>query len=460
MNFNINRIEPKDRKPKARIKDFNEVTYSYSQEEAVKEASRCLNCAVPKCRISCPVNIDIPKFIQAIKNKDFLLSWEIIKQKNSMPCITGRICPQEIQCEGSCILKNKKNEIAIGNLEKFVADYAAKQKLENAKINKNVKIAIIGSGPAGLQCASDCIKNGYEVVVFEALHDIGGVLRYGIPNFRLPKNVLDKEIKDLKKLGVKFEVNAAIGYTLQLEDLKKIGFKAFFIAIGAGVPYFLNIEGENLRNIYSANEFLTRINLLNANQFCKYDTPVNFGKKAVVIGGGNVAMDSARTLLRLGVSDVTVVYRRTKTEMPAREAEILHAEEEGIKFQFLKEPIKFLDSGKGEVKGLKLQDMELMDELDVKNRKRVRKIENSFANLLADTIVVAIGQSTNYFLAEKIGIKLDDKKHIIVDKDSMQTNIEGIFAGGDVITGADTVISAMGAGKKAAKSIDDYLMKK
>ncbi len=441
-----------------RKQDFEEVVLGYFEDEAVNEAKRCLNCKNPRCKIGCPVGIDIPDFLTAISNRDFKKAFEIIKSKNPFPGITGRICPQETQCEGACVLKVKCSEIAIGNLERFVADWALVNdiKLEQKPRERasHRKIAIIGSGPAGLACAGECVKLGYPVTIFEALHAIGGVLRFGIPKFRLPRKILDQEIDFLKNLGVKFVVNTLVGKTLTFDDLKNDGFEAFFVASGAGTPFFLNIPNENLKNIYSANEFLTRINLMSANLFPQYDTPINLGKKAVVVGGGNVAMDSARTLVRIGLEEVYVVYRRTKDEMPARQIEILHAEEEGVKFLFLTDPIDFLGDELGNLKGIKLQKMRLSEEKDAKNRRKVEKITSDFEMLEVDMAVIAIGQDVNPVIAKSFGLELDEKQHIVVDPETMETSQKGVFAGGDITTGAATVISAMGAGKKAAFYID------
>jgi glutamate synthase (NADPH/NADH) small chain len=451
-----------EREPQARNRDFEEVVLGYNEEDAILEAKRCINCKNPKCKAGCPVGIDIPDFLQAIIEKDFLKAFKIIKTKNSLPCITGRVCPQETQCEGACVIGIKGESVAIGNLERFVGDWASKNEIILEKNLENItkkrkKVAIIGSGPAGLACAGECAKMGHDATVFEALHAIGGVLRFGIPKFRLPAEVLEKEISYLKSIGVKFELNFAIGYTLTFQDLKDQGFEAFFIASGAGIPYFLNIPNENLKNIYSANEFLTRINLMNANLFPKYDTPINLGKKAIVIGGGNVAMDSARILVRLGLDEVNVVYRRTMEEMPARKVEILHAEEEGVKFCLLKQSLEFLDDGNGNVHGLKLQNMQLVDSTDGSGRKQVENIEGDISVIDADIVIIAIGQNSNPMIAEKFGLELNHHKHIVVDKDTMETSVQGVFAGGDITTGAATVISAMGAGKKAALAIDKYL---
>lgn len=320
--------------PELRIKNFDEVALGFTEEEAVAEAKRCLQCKNALCQKGCPVNIDIPAFIAKIASREFDKAYEIITNKNALPAVTGRVCPQETQCEGKCILGIKGESVAIGDLERFVADYArGKVKANFVDVNpSSKKVAVFGSGPAGLACAGECAKMGYDVTVFEPLHALGGVLRYGIPEFRLPKKILDYEIDSLKNLGVKFELNVFVGFTVNLDDLKARGFEAFFVATGAGVPYFLNIPNENLLGVHTANEFLTRINLMSAYKFPEYHTPVNVGEKAIVLGGGNVAMDSARTLLRLGFKQVTVVYRRTKEEMPARTIEIEHAEEEGIIF--------------------------------------------------------------------------------------------------------------------------------
>ncbi len=455
---NKKRIKVKELDPKTRINNFDEVSLGYSEEEAVLEANRCLSCKDPKCKKACPVNIDIPSFIKEIKNKNFSKALDIIREKNFLSCITGRVCPQEKQCEGSCILSNIGEAVSIGNLERFVSDLDSNDSNNDIFIKKyfkkSQKVAVIGSGPAGLECAIECARLGYNVKIFEALHKLGGVLAYGIPKFRLPEKILNSEIKKLKALGIEIELNSFVGKTFNLEYLKSLGYKAFFIGIGAGFPHFLNIKNENLQNIYSANEFLTRINLLKAND-AMYDTPINVGKKSIVIGGGNVAIDSARVLARLG-SEVKLFYRRAKSDIPARKAEVIHALEEGIIFNFLKDPVEFLEK-EGKVSGIIFQNMQELQELDNKGKHKIIKIENDFSTEYCDTVVIAIGQESNTFLAKNLGIKLDQKKHIIVNPETFETNIKGVFAGGDVVSGAATVISAMGAGKIASKNIDKYL---
>jgi len=441
-----------------RNKNFEEVCFGYTEEEAVLEATRCLQCKVPKCKAGCPVGIDIPEFIKKIVERDFAAAYQIIKNKNALPGITGRVCPQETQCEGECIVGLKGEPVAIGNLERFIADWGRAHE-QAVKTNQGLrKVAVFGSGPAGLACAGECAKLGFAVTVFEALHELGGVLRYGIPRFRLPNEILDYELDYLRSLGVKFEVNVFVGFTVTMADLKERGFEAFFVSTGAGVPYFLNIPNENLKGVYTANEFLTRINWMQAHR-PEFDTPLNIGKKAIVVGGGNVAMDAARTLLRIGFENVSVIYRRTKQEMPARRTEIFHAEEEGIDFKFLRLPIEFIGDEAGNLQGLKIQEMQLTEQLDARGRKIAEPIKDAFEIIKIDTAVIALGQSSNPILAERLGVALNKRKNIIVDE-NMQTSVSGIFAGGDITTGASTVISAMGAGKLAAYGIKNFLTRR
>jgi glutamate synthase (NADPH) small chain len=444
------------RDSKDRIKDFKEVALGFDNKQAMNEAKRCLQCKAPQCVKGCPVSIDIPKFIKCICNNEIDNALNIILEKNNLPAICGRVCPQEAQCEKSCILSNKNEGIAIGTLERFAADNGKKNKIiKKPKTNK--KIAVIGSGPSGLTCAGECAKLGHEVTVFESLHSAGGVLRYGIPSFRLPSHILDQEINYIQSLGVEFKLNTVIGLTKTIEDLKNENYDAMFIGTGAGLPKFLEIPNENLNGIYSANEFLTRTNLMKANEFPKYDTPVKIGEKAVVIGGGNVAIDASRILKRLGVKDVTVMYRRTIKEMPARLEEIKHAEEEQIKFLFLTAPLEFVGDDKNNVIKIKCQKMSLKE--DKESGKYIPSpIIGSDFFVDVSTVIVAVGQGSNPLLVTRIkDLKLNSRNHVHVNHETMATNIDGIYAGGDIVTGADTVISAMGAGKRAAKSIDEYL---
>jgi len=473
----------REQKPEERIKNFNEVALGYTEEEAVKEAARCLNCKKPLCVSGCPVEIDIPGFITAIKEKNFSEAIRILKEKNSLPGICGRVCPQEDQCEKMCILGKKNKAIDIGALERFAADWEMEQNSElsdrresraksretqrpegvpseaggRAEEKCGKKVAVIGAGPAGLTCAADLIKMGYEASIFESLHKPGGVLIYGIPNFRLPKTIIDIEVDYIKSLGVNLEVNMVIGKSITIDGLRKKGFSAFFLGTGAGLPYFLGIDGEEYNGVYSANEFLTRINLMKAYLFPEYDTPVTVGKKVAVIGAGNVALDSARCAKRLGAEEVTIVYRRSVTEMPARQAEIEHAKEEGIKFELLVNPIKIFGDTNGWVTSMECL-RNTLGEPDASGRRRPVPIDGSNFRIDVDTVVCAIGQGPNPLLLSTIkDLKLTKKKNIDADQDTGITSVEDIFAGGDIVTGAATVIHAMGAGKRAARSIDKYL---
>ena len=446
--------------PKDRIKNFNEVALGLSEEEALKEASRCLFCKKAKCSLSCPVEIDIPRFINAIKNMKFEEAIRAIKERNNLPGVCGRVCPQEDQCEGACILNSKKAPINIGSLERFAADWEVKNslkfKVKRLKLKKE-KIAVIGSGPAGLTCAGDLARIGYEVTVFEALHTAGGVLMYGIPEFRLPKEIVKKEVEYLKSLGVEIKTNFIVGRTSLLKDIFEEGYKAVFIGTGAGLPSFMNIPGENLNRVYSSNELLTRVNLMKAYLFPEYDTPVNIGKKVAVIGGGNTAMDSARVSARLGAEKVYIVYRRTENEMPARREEIENAKEEGIGFHMLTLPIRIIGDEKSFVKNMECMKMEL-GEPDESGRRRPVPVKGSEFILDVDTVIVAIGQSPNpVFLKATPELRVDKWDKIIIEPETQATNIKGAYAGGDATEGDDTVIAAMGAGKRAAKAIDKYL---
>jgi glutamate synthase (NADPH/NADH) small chain len=442
--------------PKERIKNFNEVALGYRQEQAIAEASRCLQCKKPKCIEGCPVEIDIPGFIKLTSEGRFKEAISKIKEKNNLPAICGRVCPQETQCEIKCVLGIKEEPVAIGRLERFVADLEEDlgEVPEVEPIDK--KVAVIGSGPAGLTCAGDLAKMGYKVVVFESLHATGGVLRYGIPEFRLPKKIVDKEVNYIKRLGVEIEVNVVVGLTFTIKDLFNEGYKAVFIGTGAGLPYFVGIEGENLNGVYSANEFLTRTNLMCAYRFPEYDTPLRIGDKVAVIGAGNVAMDAARCSLRLGAKEVYIVYRRSRKEMPARAEEIHHAEEEGVKFVLLTAPTKLFGNDKGWVKEMQCIKMEL-GEPDSSGRRRPIPIPGSEFIMKVDTVIPALGQGPNPLLLKATpGLSLNKKGNIEADEDGA-TSIPGVYAGGDIVTGAATVISAMGAGKRAAKAIDKYL---
>ncbi|MGM0608641.1 MAG: NADPH-dependent glutamate synthase [Candidatus Muiribacteriota bacterium] len=444
---------------KERIKNFNEVALGYSEKDAVDEASRCLGCKKAPCKKGCPAQVLIPEFIKEVKNKNFEKAYKILKEKNNLPAVCGRVCPQETQCEIECVLKNKDQPVAIGRLERFVADFGARNNLDKDFLKKdknNKKIAVVGSGPSGITCAADLASAGYTVVLFEGLHVPGGVMVYGIPEFRLPKEIVSYEIDCIKKMGVEIKLNTLFGKNYTLKDLKNEGFSALYIASGAGLPKFMNIDGEELNNCYSANEFLTRINLLKAYNFPEFKTPVYAGRKCIVTGGGNVAMDAARSARRLG-ADVTVVYRRTRKEMPARVEEVEHAFEEGVKFNFLCNPVRYEGDKNGNVKKALVEKMKL-GEPDDSGRRRPLPTGNFF-ELEADSVVVAIGNNPNPLIKREFPeLKTTDWGTFIVD-DNYMTSIEGVFAGGDITTGAATVIEAIGAGKTAATSIIRFLDK-
>lgn len=446
------------RDPKIRSKDFKEVSLGLTQKQAVKEATRCLQCKKPKCVEGCPVEIDIPSFISALRDSDFSGALNVIRKYNMLPAICGRVCPQENQCQGRCILGRKKTPISIGALERFSADYEIKKGITGkpAKIKPNGrKVAVIGSGPAGLTVAADLARLGYDITIFEALHEPGGVLVYGIPEFRLPKKIIAREIENVKSLGVKIKVNWVVGRTQTVDELFEEGFKAIFIGVGAGSPRYMSIPGENLNNVYFAAEFLTRVNLMKAEQFPKYDTPVKKAKKVAVIGGGNVAMDAARTALRLGAKKVYIVYRRTENEMPTRLEELEHAKEEGIICKFLSNPKEIIGDDKGYVKAMRCDEMVLC-EPDESGRRRPECSGKEFT-LDVDQVIMAVGQASNPILVKSIkGLKLWGGGYIKIDEDG-STNKPGIFAGGDIATGAATVISAMGAGKRAARAMHSYI---
>ncbi len=455
----MERVKISEQDPKKRAKNFDEVCLGYTEEEAKRESERCLKCKVPNCRKGCPVSINIPGFITEIQNGNYKKAYEIISEDSNLPAICGRVCPQETQCEGKCVKGFKGDAISIGKLERFVADYAREHEIDvEAKIEKNgIKIAVIGSGPAGLTCAGDLAKKGYDVTIFEALHKAGGVLTYGIPEFRLPKDtVVNSEVEKIKKLGVKFEYNVIIGKTITIDQLiQDENFKAVFIASGAGNPRFMGIPGEDLNNVFSANEFLTRFNLMKASSD-EYDTPIYVGKKVAVIGGGNVAMDAARTALRLG-AETTIVYRRSEAELPARQEEIHHAKEEGINFKLLTNPTKILSDENGNVVGMTCIKMEL-GEPDSSGRRRPVEVPNSEFDLDVDMVIMALGTTQVDVIAQTTpGLETNKWKCIVVDDVTAQTSRKEIFAGGDVTSGASTVILAMEAGKKAAKGIDEYI---
>jgi glutamate synthase (NADPH/NADH) small chain len=435
----------------------------YTEEQAVAEAERCLQCPKPQCVQGCPVEIDIPAFIKEIKDGNFLAASAKLKEKNSLPAICGRVCPQENQCQKFCVLGKMGDPISIGRLERFASDYEQlKGVTVTPKEKSSVKgrVAIVGSGPAGLTAAADLAKLGYEVVMFESLHSAGGVLMYGIPEFRMPKKIVQTEVDYIKKLGVEVKTNYTIGKIFTIDELFESGFDAIFVGSGAGLPRFMRIPGENLGGVYSANEFLIRVNLMKAYLFPEYDTPIRIGKKVAVIGGGNVAMDSARSALRLGAEEVYIVYRRSKQELPARAEEAENAEEEGIIFRLLTNPVKFLGDKSGWVKGIECIRMRL-GEPDASGRRRPLPIEGSEFMMDVDTAVIAIGQTPNPLIQRTTeGLETTKWGTIVVQEESGETTKKGVYAGGDVVSGAATVISAMGAGKRAARSIHKYLMSK
>lgn len=464
MSLSLTKHKMPEQDPKVRAKNFDEVALGYTAEDAVAEANRCLNCKVPFCRKGCPVDVDIPAFIAEIKAKDFDAANAKIKSVNSLPAICGRVCPQEGQCEKYCVLGKRGESVAIGRLERFAADYslAKGEKVEQVVCPVDAqKVAIIGSGPAGLSAAGDLAKLGYGVTIFEALHMAGGVLSYGIPEFRLPKEKIVKvEIDNLKKLGVEIVVNAVVGKLFTVDELLEEEFDAVFIATGAGLPHFMGIAGEDLNGVYSANEFLTRCNLMKAYQFPQHATPIRIGKNVAVVGGGNVAMDAARTALRLGASHVYIVYRRSEAELPARLEEVHHAKEEGIDFRLLNNPVAVLGNEQGWVKALRCIRMEL-GEPDESGRRRPVEVPGSEFELAVDTAVIAIGQGPNPLVQSTTkGLDTNKRGNIIADEETGATSKPGVFAGGDIVTGAATVILAMGAGKKAAAAIDRYLKEK
>ncbi|MBR4526663.1 MAG: NADPH-dependent glutamate synthase [Acidaminococcaceae bacterium] len=447
-----------------RRRNFEEVALGYDEATAIEEAKRCLNCPKPRCVEGCPVNIYIPKFVHAVSEGDFASAIKIIKEKSSLPAVCGRVCPQEKQCESRCVLGIKGEPVAIGRLERFVADYAREHGLDKvdpsevaAKNGK--KVAIVGSGPSGLACAGVLAQKGYDVTIFEVLHAAGGVLMYGIPQFRLPKEIVQHEIEGLKQMGVHVQTNAIIGRTFTIDELmKEEGFDAVYIATGAGLPHFMHIPGEQFNGVYAANEFLTRVNLMKAYTFPRAATPVFIGKKVAVVGGGNVAMDAARTAMRLGAEHVYIVYRRGEDELPARKEEVGHAKEEGIEFCLLNNPVRIVGSEQGWVTGLECVKMEL-GEPDASGRRSPVAIKDSNYVLEVDEVIMAIGQGPNPLIHQTTpDLEVNRRGNIVADE-SGATSMPGVYAGGDIVTGAATVISAMGAGKRAAAAIDEYLMK-
>ncbi len=465
-NMSLERNPMPSQKPEIRVKNFGEVALGYSEETAIDEAMRCLGCKNMPCVSGCPVNIHIPAFIDEIKKGDFESAYQIISKSSSLPAVCGRVCPQERQCESKCVRAIKGESVGIGRLERFVSDWHHTFGSENLSPvpSNGHKVAIIGSGPSGLTCAGDLAKKGYEVTVFEALHVAGGVLVYGIPEFRLPKAIVEKEVDTLKKLGVKIETNVVIGKTLTIDEIFGMGFEAVFIGSGAGLPNFMNIPGESLKGVYSANEFLTRSNLMKAYRE-KNSTPIMKHGKVAVVGGGNVAMDAARTALRLGAEKVYIIYRRSMEELPARREEVEHAIEEGVEFSLLCAPTEIIgynnpedsrDPANGFVKGMRLVKMEL-GEPDAKGRRRPVEIEGSEYEIDIDTVIMSIGTSPNPLIKSTTdGLEVNSRGGIIITEDGL-TSRDGVYAGGDAVTGAATVISAMGAGKVAAASIDRQL---
>ncbi len=457
----IPRTKMPEQEPKVRAKNFDEVPFGYNPELAKIEASRCLQCKKPSCVQGCPVSIDIPAFIGMILQEDFIGAARKLKEMNSLPAVCGRVCPQEDQCEKVCILGKKGEPVGIGRLERFAADFDRAHgefTMPSMAAPTGRKVAVVGSGPAGLTLAGDLIKKGHQVTIFEALHKAGGVLVYGIPEFRLPKAIVQSEVEYLQKIGVELKTNMVIGKIYTVDELLANGYHAVFLGTGAGLPTFMNIPGENLNGVYSANEYLTRSNLMKAYLFPQYDTPIAKGKKVAVLGGGNVAMDSARTALRLGADDVYIVYRRSKKELPARIEEVHHAEEEGIQFHFLTLPVEILGNEDGWVCGMKCQRMEL-GEPDESGRRRPLPVAGSEFTLEVDMVVVAIGTGANPLVPSTTpDLSTNKWGYIVADPETGATSKKGVYAGGDIVTGSATVILAMGAGRKAADAIHQYLM--
>ena len=460
-NMSLTKVPMPEQDPNVRNKNFLEVAMGYTEEMAMEEASRCLNCKHKPCVSGCPVNVRIPEFVAKVAEGKFEEAYEIITSTNSLPAISGRVCPQESQCEGKCVRGIKGESVSIGRLERFCADYHMKH--SNAKAVKpqsnGKKVAVVGAGPSGLTCAGDLAKKGYEVTVFEAFHTAGGVLVYGIPEFRLPKAIVKKEVENLQDLGVEVKTNMVIGRVLSVDELFEMGYKAIFIGSGAGLPSFMGIEGEDLIGVYSANEYLTRTNLMKA-YLEDYDTPIIKSKSVAVVGGGNVAMDAARCAKRLGAENVYIVYRRGMEEMPARKEEVHHAMEEGIIFKNLNNPVKILGDENGRVRAMECIEMEL-GEPDASGRRKPIAKEGSNFELPVDTVIMSIGTSPNPLIRSTTpGLDTNKRGCLVVNEDTMQTTREGVYAGGDAVTGAATVILAMGAGKAGAKGIDEYLKNK
>jgi len=460
----MSRVKMPEADPERRSHSYEEVNQGLTEEQALAEARRCIDCPEPTCVSGCPVGIHIPKFIKHIERGEFLDAAVALKETNTLPAVCGRVCPQELQCEANCFytIKLKKPAVAIGYLERFAADYernSGKTAIPEITAKRSEKIAVIGSGPAGLACAADLVKEGYDVTVFEALHELGGVLKYGIPNFRLPNEIVETEIRNLEKMGIKFKTNFIFGRTVTFDDMRKEGYKAFFVGSGAGLPNFMNIPGENFNGIYSCNEYLTRVNLMSAAHE-DFDTPVRFGKNIAVIGGGNTAMDAVRTARRLGAERSMIIYRRSEDQMPARVEEIKHAKEEGVEFMLLTSPLEYFADENGFVKQMKLQKMEL-GEPDASGRRRPQPIEGSEYMVDTDMVIVSVGVSPNPLIPAVLpDLEATKWGTIVVDKETMQSSIEDVFAGGDIVRGGATVILAMGDGRAAAAGIHKYIQEK
>lgn len=459
-NMSMTKVPMPTQEGNVRKNNFEEVALGYTKEQAMEEAQRCLHCPTKPCISGCPVSVNIPDFIEQVKNGEFEKAYQIIHQTSSLPAVCGRVCPQETQCESKCVRGVKGEAVAIGRLERFVADWHREhvKDVPEKQPSNGHKVAVVGAGPAGLTCAGDLAKKGYQVSVFEALHVAGGVLMYGIPEFRLPKEIVQHEINGLKEMGVDIQTNIVVGRTESVDDLFEEGYESVFIGSGAGLPNFMNMPGENLKGVYSANEFLTRCNLMKAYKE-DADTPIQHPKRAVIVGGGNVAMDAARCAKRLGVEEVTIVYRRSMEELPARKEEVEHAQEEGIKFQLLTNPVQVLGDEEGWVKGIECVSMEL-GEPDASGRRRPTEIKGSNFVIDIDCMIMAIGTSPNPLIRSTTeGLDTNRKGCLVADENGVTTR-EGVFAGGDAVTGAATVIMAMGAGKTAAKAIDEYIQNK
>ena len=455
-----NKTKMLEQPPQERVKNFKEVPLGYSEDQAAEEASRCIQCKNRPCVEGCPVEIDIPDFIGLIAERKFVEAARKMKEKNALPAVCGRVCPQEVQCESKCTLGKKNEPVAIGRLERFIADWERENKMvqiPSRPAPRGKKVAVVGSGPAGLTVAADLAKLGFGVTIFEALHKAGGVLVYGIPEFRLPKAIVQAEVDYVKTLGVEVVTNAVVGNLYTIPELLNNGYDAVFIGIGAGGPMFMDIPGENLNGVYSANEFLTRSNLMKAYLFPEYDTPIKRSRNVAVVGGGNVAMDSARTAIRLGADEVYLVYRRSREEMPARAEEVHHAEEEGLIFKFLTNPIRVIGDEKGNVKGMECLRMEL-GEPDASGRRRPIAVKGSEFTIDIDALIMSLGTNANPLLPQSTpGLALNKWGYIIADEESAATSLKGVYAGGDIVTGGATVILAMGAGRTAARAIEKYL---